>query len=54
MSLTFAWGPPGTAYIRFAAAGLPLPELFVPPWARLVLASFTGKPPKRHKDLAAR
>jgi len=30
---------------------VPLPEDFVPPWARLVLASFTGKPPRRHKAL---
>jgi hypothetical protein len=38
MALTFACGPSWTAYFRIATAGLPLPEGFVPLWARLVLA----------------
>jgi hypothetical protein len=52
MTLSFAWGPPGTAYFRFATAGFPLREDFVPPRALLVLASFTGKPTRRRKASA--
>jgi hypothetical protein len=32
MPLSFAYGPSWTAYFRFATAGFPLPEDFVPPW----------------------
>jgi hypothetical protein len=54
LRLGAAWFRSGTAYFRLAAAGVPLPEDLVPPWARLVLASLTRKPPKRRKDLIAR
>ena len=58
MSLTFAWGGAsircGTAYFPLATAGFPLAEGFVPVRRRLVLAGFTGEPPKRCMDFGYR
>ena len=46
MSFNLAWGPSWTAYFRLEAAGLPLPEAFVLPEARLVFEKLQRKAAK--------